>query len=108
MASNYDGLPIGNTVEERIMVDAALEWVKNNTTMEIDPDSELPSNVKLFVMKFNEVMSAQAGVTSESLGGMSQSFDTSDKTVILRQYASELLSPYYSCAKFVPVGRRWF
>lgn len=107
MASNYDGLPIGSTVEEKIMVDAAIEWVKNNTTMDIDPDSELPSNVKLFVMKFNEVMSAQAGVTSESLGGMSQSFDTSDKAMLIRQYAAELLSPYFSCAKFVSVGRRW-
>ena len=108
MASNYDGLPLDiANAETKIIVDSAVEWVNNNTTLEIDPEQELPPNVKLFVMKFYEVMTAHAGVTSESLGGMSQSFDTSSKTALLRQYASELLSPYFSCAKFVSMVRRW-
>lgn len=108
MATNYDGLPLDvNVPETRIIVDSAIEWVKSNTTMELDPGEELPANVKLFALKFYEVMSAQAGVTSESLGGMSQSFDAAGSAAILRQYAAQLLAPYYASGKFIPMPGRW-
>lgn len=110
MASNYDGIPLDLTdTETKVMVDSAIEWIKTNTTLEIAPDEELPSNAKLFVIKFCDTMSVSAGVASESLGGMSQSFSTSGGSgFLLADLASQLFGAAYKGRnRFVSAKNRW-
>lgn len=107
--ANYN-LPIDTSnAETSIMVETALDWVEEHTTLEIDREAELPSNVKLFVIKFCDLMSQTAGVASESLGGMSQSFSTSGGTgFALAELASQLFgSAYKGRNRFVIAKSRW-
>ena len=96
-----------------LMVESAIEWINANTSLNIPLDSDhlanLPANVKLFISKYIDVMDRSAGVTSESVGGLSQSFDTSrSKTDLLWEYAEELLSGYLkSQMSFVGAKPRW-
>lgn len=103
------GLPIDtNDADVSIMVESALDWVEENTTLEIDREKELPNNVKLFVVKFCDLMSQTAGVTSESLGGMSQSFSTNGTGFILADLAAQLFgSAYKGRNRFVSAVNRW-
>lgn len=108
------GLPINAPTDLTILtVQSAFEWVKNHTVLEFDTnDTEslkaLPATVKLFVLKYVDVMELSTGVTSESLGGMSQSFDTSASAALLWQYARELLSAYLKSEVTVtPARRKW-
>ncbi len=103
------GLPINtNDADVSIMVESALDWVEENTTLEIDREKELPNNVKLFVVKFCDLMSQTAGVTSESLGGMSQSFSTGGAGFILADLATQLFgSAYKGRNRFVSAVNRW-
>lgn len=98
MISNYL-LELGLPDLDVLTVEAAFEWVLANTTLEFDIDDveklkALPSCVKLFVVKFCDVMSLPVGITSESIEGMSQSFDTGQKHNLIRQYADDLLGDY--------------
>ena len=82
-----------------LIVESGLEWVKENTTLEFDMNNDndlaaLPSVVKLFIVKFFDVQMISGGISSESIEGLSQSFDTSDKSALIWQFAEELLSPY--------------
>lgn len=107
---NLTNLPIDTSNPEMaIMVDAAIEWIKTNTTVEIDPEAELPSNVKLFIVKFCELMAPSYGVASESLGGMSQSFSFSNGTgLLLSDLASQLFGKDYKGRnRFVTAANRW-
>ena len=96
-----------------IIVESGLEWVKTNTTLEFDMNKDddltaLPSVVKLFLVKFFDVQMLSVGVTSESIEGLSQSFDTSDKSAMIWQFAEELLAPYLkSRIRFVTAKKRW-
>ena len=102
-------------IDERVIliVESGLEWVKENTTLEFDVNSTedleaLPSCVRLFITKFFDVQMLGTGVASESMEGMSQSFDTSDKSAMLWQFAEELLEPYLkSRVRFVAAQSRW-
>lgn len=90
------GIPIDNTSMSCLMVQSALEWIKENTTLPLDISNiesikALPFGAKLFILKYVEIMSVGAGVTSESISGLSQSFDSISKGESIRQYARELL-----------------
>ena len=96
-----------------LMIESAFNWINDNTTYHIDVDDEkalntLKANIKLFVIKYFDVMNMRPGVSSESLGGMSQSFDSTTKSDLLWQYAYELLG---NCVKsqmsFVSAKSRW-
>ncbi len=96
-----------------LTVQAAFEWILANTTLEFDinnPDElkTLPSCVKLFVIKFCNVLDLPVGVSSESIGGMSQSFDNTQRQWLVSQYADELLSEYMkSGVKVFRAQNRW-
>ncbi len=100
--------------EEVLLIESALTWTQDNTTLEFDVNNDaeleaLPANVRLFVMRYIDIMSSPVGVTSESISGLSQSFNTSStKTDLLWQYAQELLDKWLiGNVKFVEAGRRW-
>lgn len=93
-----------------LIVESGLEWVQKNTTLEIDMDNlkALTPSVRLFLVKFFDVQMLSTGVTSESIEGMSQSFDTSDKKALIWQYAEELLGDYLIRGiRFVSAKNRW-
>ena len=102
-------------IDDRVtlIVESGLEWVKTNTTLEFDINNDedlkaLPSAVRLFLVKFFDVQMISAGVSSESIEGLSQSFDTSDKSAMIWQFSNELLSPYLkSGATFIFARKKW-
>lgn len=107
-------LPIKNINESIcLQIESALEWVNANTKLDFDISNiesieALPSSVRLFILKYLEVMSLSAGITSESIEGLSQSFDTKDKSSLLKQYAKIFLKPYLkSEVKFIVCPERW-
>jgi len=96
-----------------LLVESALQWVLDNTTLKFDMNSDtdlkaLQSNVRLFVVKYFDVMAMTGGVTSESIEGLSQSFDTSNKSDLIWQFAEELLGKWLvSCVRFVTATPKW-
>lgn len=96
-----------------LMVESALHWVLDNTTLEFDCENNedlkaLHPNVRLFVLKYFDAMSIQAGVASESISGLSQSFRTDTAGNLIWQYAEELLSEWLcSRVRFVSAKRKW-
>lgn len=102
-------------IDDRVIliVESALEWIKTNTTLEFDIEKDedlkaLPSCAKLFISKFFDVQMLSVGVASESIEGLSQSFDTSDKSAMIWQFANELLAPYLkSRIRFVAAESKW-
>lgn len=94
-------LPIEATPETALYVDAAIDWLLQNTILAIDKTDlaasveKLPAGAKLFVCRFYDVMATGGnGVVSESIGGMSQSFSTDSKNVLLWNLARELIGKY--------------
>lgn len=91
--------------------DSAIEWLKQNTTLELpdEPtDENLTPTVKLFILKFGEVLMLPGGVTSESLAGASQSF-MANATGLLKAYARELFGADVVAGdvSFTPAVRAW-
>lgn len=94
--------------------ESALDWMAENTTLEFDKGSveslsALPACAKLFVVKFSETFRLREGVASQSIEGLSQSFNTAaDKSTIIWQLARSLLGPYLkSQVRVIPAVRRW-
>lgn len=108
-------LPIEDTgsKETSLYIDAALDWLLENTIFDFDKtDIELvkllPSGAKLFLCKYKEIMSQNILVTSESISGLSQSFNNASKQQMLLQLARELMPGYMkSDLQFIPSVKRW-
>lgn len=102
-------------IDERVVlvVASGLEWLKANTTIEFDMNNDedlkgLSNRAKLFLTKFFDVQMMRTGVASQSIEGLSQSFDTSDKNALIWQYARELLSDCLkSQVRAVPTLNKW-
>lgn len=111
----YIGIPLNNITELTIIqICSALEWVLNNTNLDFDINDieqlkALSNGVKLFILKYIEVMSITAGISSESIEGLSQSFSDMDKEKLIRQYAKTFLGECYnkSSLKYVPCHEIW-
>ena len=97
-----------------IMVESAFNWINDNTTLHIDCNSDdvlnsLDGNIKLFIINYIDIMNLRPGISSESLGGMSQSFENISKSDLLWQYAYELFGNYVkSQMSFVTAKSRWY
>ena len=89
---------------------AAVEWISKNTTLDVSDINKLSASAVLFIKKFDEINGTNSGVTSESIGGLSQSFNTSDKSALLLQFAEELFSEdelKIGKVRFVAASPRW-
>ena len=101
------------TISKVLEGNAALEYIAKNTTLTIDLNdvetvNALPFSAKLFVEKYEEVSSASSTVSSESIEGLSQSFNSADKDGILWGIAESLLGKWLkSPVKFVVATGRW-
>lgn len=92
-------------VRTEIIINSGIEWLEKNTTIDIN---DMPDRAKLFLIKFFDLNMLSAGVSSESIEGLSQSFDTTDKSTLIWQYANELLSDdLVSQMSFVSAKRKW-
>ena len=107
-------LPIKATETTCLYVDAAIDWVNENTTLEIDKNNlqsnveKLPAGAKLFICRYYEVMSSDNAVASESIGGMSQTFNSNSKTSLLYELARELIGKYLKGqVQSVPNVSKW-
>lgn len=109
------GIPLsGKDAVEVLRAEAALDWLKQNTILTFDKaDLEsinaLPASAKLFVIKYGETMRLQGGVSSQSIEGLSQSFDTSTSTgTLIWALANSLLQGYIkSQVRVFPAKRKW-
>lgn len=107
-------LPIEANEVNRLYVGAAIDWINKHTTLQIDKvnlkDSvaALPDGAQLFICRYCEVLSTDGNITSESIGGMSQSFGNMSKSQQLWQIASELMGDYLkSQVSCVPNVSKW-
>lgn len=95
-----------------LTVESGIMWVNNNTTLSYDPNNDdslatIPANVKMFLIKFCDVMGLSLGVTSESIGPLSQSFG-GDISSLLWAAAAELIgAEYLVSVRIVPATKRW-
>ena len=91
-----------------VIRESALCWIRQNTTFDVSIDP-LPANVLMFIEKYTELMGLRPGIASESISGLSQSFNTGDIGMMLKQYAQELLGQEYmkSDLHFMPSVKRW-
>lgn len=94
-------------MKSEVIREAAIEWVKKNTTFDITVEP-LPASVEMFISKYEEIMNIRPGVASESISGLSQSFN-GDISALLKQYAAELIGEEYvlSDVRVVVAEKRW-
>lgn len=91
-----------------LIINAALEWIKENTTIDTDDIENLPSCAKLFLIKYTEISNMRTGVTSESIEGLSQSFASGNQTNLIWDIANDLLGSYViSGVRFVAANPRY-
>ena len=112
---NAAGIPIsGDNPLAALQAEVALEWINANTTLTVDVNdtqsiAALPACAKLFVVKYITVIQRTPGVTSQSIEGLSMSFDasnTADSSVWA--LARSLLGAYLkSQVKVFPARGRW-
>ena len=107
-------LPINSTVKTSLYVGAAIDWIIANTTLVIDKENlqtsvaALPDGAKLFICRYYEIMSSDNTVASESIGGMSQTFNSNSKTSLLYELAKELIGEYLKGqVRSVPNVSKW-
>lgn len=88
--------------------EAALLWIEKNTTFDTST-TPLPASIELFIEKYCTIMSMRPGIASESISGLSQSFNSTDIGTLLKQYAKELIGEEYmlSDVKAFPAADRW-
>ena len=104
-----------NPITEKtcLIIESAFSWVLANTTLKFDINDietlkALPAQVRLFVSEYNDILSRSAGVASESIEGLSQSFRSDSKTSLLWELAENLLGEWLvSPVTFVSASNRW-
>lgn len=102
------GLP--NDAETLLMVESAVDWLIENTTLSVDKEdlSELPAGAKLFLVKFSKTLSRDQSISSESIESLSQSFRETGADELLWSIADALLGPYLKGrVRFVPATKAW-
>lgn len=85
-------LQIPTNAENLILVENALNWIERNTSVEVNTNdlSNTPATVRLFILKYLDILKLPDGVSSESATGLSQSFNNTDKNTLLMQAASSI------------------
>ena len=98
---------------DELIVKAGLEWLAEHTTIPVDLEKPeeyitLPARAQLFIRKYGELMQRSTGVTSQSIEGLSMSFDSSGHESAVWSLANTLLSgDIKSQVRVFPAKRRW-
>ena len=103
------------SVDDMLYFFSAIDWLRDNTDFSFGEDvsvediSNLPHSAKLFIIKFISMLKSGvlsgSNVTSESIGGMSKSYDSSiNASASLWQIAKELLGKHLTKGKAKSFG----
>lgn len=88
---------------------AAIEWIAANTTIDIADITTLSASARLFIKKYCELDEKPLGVASESIEGLSQSFqqDSGEDAIwdLAQKYLGQDLK---SRVRFVTAQRKWW
>lgn len=104
-------LPVENL--DQLYAESGLEWLRDNTTLEVDladPETikSLPASARIFLVKYCELLGRDLGVTSETVGPMSQSFSSDSVSKQTANLARQILKPWLKPeVTFIPCRRRW-
>ncbi len=91
-----------------LSVETAIEWLAENTTLDMTDLENLPAAARLFISKFCEITSLQSGVSSESIESLSQTFTQTSKNDMIWDIAETLLGDYIKCKiRFVAAERKF-
>ena len=91
-----------------IIINSGIEWIGKNTTIDTEDVENFPNGAKLFLLKYFDLQMLNVGVSSESIEGLSQSYNTGDTNALLWQLAEEMLGPYLKGrVHFVQAISRW-
>lgn len=96
-----------------LYLEAGLEWLEEHTTIQLEEHTvdcikALPSKAKLFLLEFSEIMQRESGIESESIPGMSQSFQEKGKDELIWKLAKVLLKgQLQSTVTVLPARKRW-
>ena len=109
-----ESLNLGIQIRDKtlIIIEAALDIVLSRTSIKFDRNSfeeikKMPARVKLFVIKYIELMSLVEGVSSQSISNLSISF-SQDKNERLNNLLEEMLGDdRLSDVKFTEAVNRW-
>lgn len=102
------GLGIEINDKAVLNVNAAFEFITDNTTIDTTEIENLPACARLFMVKFCEISEMRTGVVSESIEGLSQSFSSGSQTALIWDTAYDLFGDKMkSRIKFVAAERKW-
>ena len=98
--------------ETCLLVENALNWIADNTTIKVNINDleNVQASVRLFLIKYIDIIKLPVGITSESISGLSQSFDTTDKYDLLISLARSIFGDDNITAgkvRFVSATDRW-
>lgn len=108
--AELEKLNLGLTLDAKteITLNAGVEWIAENTTIDTKNIETFPNCAKLFLIKFCDIQNMKSGISSESIEGLSLSFDTGNRNNLLWQIAEELLGGYLKGrVRFVAATSRW-
>ena len=111
-----DFIDAGMEIEDVLSANAAVEWLIDHTTLNIDEEdadtlNNLPSVGKLFIVKFENINSSKRDmrVESESIAGMSQTFRKDSSSALIWELANQLISKYLKSNVQVFVNKeKWY
>ena len=109
-----ESLKLGIQISDKtlIIIESALDIVLSRTSIKFDKNNleeikKIPARVKLFVIKYIELMSLVEGVSSQSISNLSISF-SQDKNERLNNLLEEMLGDdMLSDVKFTEAVNRW-
>lgn len=96
-----------------LLIENALAWIADNTTVKVDMDDleNVQPAVRLFIIRYIEIMQLPMGISSESASGLSQSFDTNKDPAELLISAAEAIfgadNVTAGAVHFVTATRGW-
>lgn len=96
-----------------LYLDAGLEWLEEHTNIQLEEHTvetikAMPSKAKLFLLEFSQIMQRETGVVSESIAGMSQTYEEKGKDALIWNVAKTLLKGQLkSTVTVLPARKRW-
>ena len=93
-----------------LFFEAGLEWLENNTSVTVDRSNlgALPACAKAFLVQFVPIASRSENIASESIDGLSRSYNSGDKKTLILDLASSLLGKYLvGQVRFISAKKRW-
>lgn len=96
-----------------LYLEAGLEWLEEHTTIDLEEYTvetikALPSKAKLFLLEFSDIMQRETGIVSESIAGMSQTYEEQGKDAMIWNVAKTLLKGQLkSTITVLPARKRW-